>query len=200
MIDATHRHGPYGRGAERVPRTPRVWLAATPLEQAMAAETAPHSQAVHVVGNHGRWVVDCPDCNSAQLASPDDHRFMCNECANLVIGGLWRPVVWPKSHQKIADLLDARKDRHLRNYDAGQTLGEIAVENDYLAAVAAGEDHPGGPGLHPHHPGKASFWEGHTHRWPKKVDPGGEYVCPECEMSAPGLAIIAGRAKSGAGS
>lgn len=193
MIDATHRHNPYGAGAERVPRTPRLWTAFTPLDEAMVAATAPRGEAVHVVGNHGRWVVDCPDCNSAQLAAPDDHRFMCCECANIVIGGLWRPVVWPKDHQRIGALLDARERIGLRNYDAGQTAGEIAAENDYLDAVAAGRDHPGGPGLHPHHPGKASLHEGHTHPWPKKVHADQLYDCPDCGLVVPGRAIIEGR-------
>lgn len=193
MLDAIPRHGRYGRGADRVPRTPGVWLAATPLEQAMAAGTAPASQAVHVVGNHGRWVVDCPDCNSAQLTAPDDRRFMCYECANVVVDGLWRPVVWPKDHQRIAALLDTRQAVGLRNYDAGQTAAEIAAENDYLDAVAAGEDHPGGPGLHPHHPGKASLHEGHTHPWPKKVHADELYDCPDCRLVVPGRAIIEAR-------
>lgn len=30
--------------------------------------------------NHGRWVADCPECNSAQIVTPTDPRLFCVEC------------------------------------------------------------------------------------------------------------------------
>lgn len=175
-----------------------MWSAAIPLEVALAAEVAPKSAAIHALVNHGRWVVSCPDCASAQLACPSDRRFMCHECANIAIGVRWRPVLWPKDPAALSDALAGRTDRALQNLDPGETVEQVLEQNavladhaaGYAAAVAAGEDHPGGFGLHAHHPGKASLHEGHTHEWPKSVKPDQVYVCKTgCDLELTGLAI-----------
>lgn len=192
MRDATHFrvHGiPEDRGAEWILHQPGGWVAARPLAEALAAPTAPDSEAVDVVGNHGRWIVQCPDCNGAQLACSTDRRFMCSECGNVAIDGLWRPVVWPADHQELGELISVRADRTRQNYEPGETVAQIREQNDYLEAVEAGRDHPGGPGMHPHHPGKASLWEGHTHRWPKRVKTDQVYTCPECGLEVTGLTL-----------
>jgi len=194
--DATHFrvHGiPDDRGAEWILHRPGGWTAARPLAEALAAPTAPATEAIDVVGNHGRWIANCPDCNSAQLACATDHRFMCSECANIAIGGLWRPVHWPRDHQELGELISVRADRTMQNYEPGESVAQIREQNAYLEAVAAGRDHPGGPGLPSHHPGKASLHEGHTHRWPKQVKADKVYSCPVCGLELPGLAILADR-------
>lgn len=88
--------------------------------------------AVYAVANHGRWVVNCPDCHGAQLASVSDHRFMCFDCGNAGNDGCYRPVIWPKNHAKIAALLDARPDVTLRNWSPPETVTDLRHENEVL--------------------------------------------------------------------
>lgn len=105
-----------------------VWRAETPHEQAMAAKTGPASTAVHVTANHGRWIVECPDCQDAQLAARDDKRFMCVGCANAAVDGVWRPVIWPKNHEDIEAILEERPhDRH-KNWAPGETIEDLIAE------------------------------------------------------------------------
>lgn len=108
----------------------RFWQSPRPLGDAMAAGTAPSSQAVAVYVNEARWVVDCPDCGGAQIASRADRRFMCNECANIAIGGLWRPVVWPSStvEQGIEKALAPRPPRNA-HWLPGETVADLVAEN-----------------------------------------------------------------------
>lgn len=105
-----------------------TWTAATPVNVALAAEVGQKSTALAAYANHGRWVVACPDCNGAQFACPDDQRFMCNECANVAVSGLWRPVVWPKDRIKIEALLSARPES-AKNWEPGETLAFLRAEN-----------------------------------------------------------------------
>lgn len=113
--------------AEHAPR--RFWTAEVPIELVIDNGTAPKVEAVEVYVNHGRWIAECPDCHGAQLASRADLRFMCNNCANAVIGGLWRPVVWPKDPDKIAALLEERPLAHTRNWTPGESLRDLKAEN-----------------------------------------------------------------------
>jgi hypothetical protein len=116
---------PPERGAEWAPRV--AWLAPSPIEVAMLAPTA-KDEDVHVVVNHGRWVVECPDCHGAQLACRTDLRFMCNECGNISISGEWRAVVWPAQ----ADAIDAELAKRPRvvnqHWLPGETLADLQLE------------------------------------------------------------------------
>lgn len=57
--------------------------------------------------DHGRWIVQCPECHSAQLAAVTDPRFYCLECGN-VGTGRWRPVVWPEDRPAVETAALAR--------------------------------------------------------------------------------------------
>lgn len=134
MRDATHYGGklpdvPAHKGAEWAPRL--QWLADAPLEVAMMAPTA-DGEDVTVTANHGRWIVACPDCLGAQLACATDHRFMCNECGNIAIDGLWRKTVWPKSAKAIAAELDRRPKAANRNWTPGETVALLRAEADLM--------------------------------------------------------------------
>lgn len=107
-------------------------FAMVPLD--INAETG--GESVEAYANHGRWCIDCPDCNGAQLTSPEDRRFLCNRCGNVANGRLFRPVVWPKSHAKIAALLDERPDHTLRNWSPGETLADLKREHEILTLGA----------------------------------------------------------------
>lgn len=123
MQDATTYAGggvPGSRGAEWI----HHWLKS---RVNLEAGTAPAAAAVAVYVNHGRWVVDCPDCNNAQLACRTDYRFLCNDCGNVVIQGLWRPVVWPLDPAAIEAELDTRPLPN-QNWATTQTLADLTAE------------------------------------------------------------------------
>lgn len=146
MHNATHHPLSHGRppaehcmgysdrlGADGLP-VPMFWMASAPLEDALNAGVAGRGAAVYATANHGRWIAECPDCNGAQLTAADDPRFMCVECGNIRVGGLWRPVIWPKDHDEIGRLLDERP-RHLANALPGETVKQIRRENKLLASA-----------------------------------------------------------------
>lgn len=96
---------------------------------AVAADTADVDPLI-VWGNHGRWVVECPTGDGgAQFASRQDNRFMCIECLNVAVGGLWIPVVWPDDVADLEAVLDARPVEENRNWVAGQTVDDLLAED-----------------------------------------------------------------------
>lgn len=140
------------------------------MEDALSASTAGASESVTVVGNHGRWVVECPDCAGAQVACRTDRRFMCNECANITIGGHWRPVAWPAEATAIDAELDKRP-RQNQNWLPGESVKQLRSET-----IAAGVV-PRDPGRH------GKDWQGHTHTWPDER--AGHVSCTECGLTVP---------------
>lgn len=109
----------------------RFWQSPTPYAQAASAATSRSADdKVVAYVNEGRWIVDCPDCSGAQYANRSDRRFMCNECANVTIGGLWRPVVWPpaKTEQSIEKALAPRPPRNA-HWLPGETVADLLAEN-----------------------------------------------------------------------
>jgi ribosomal protein L37AE/L43A len=107
------------------------WQAPTPLLEALNARLGPKSVAVEVYANQGRWIVECPDCRGAQLASVADPRFMCNCCGNVQIGGVYRPVVWPKAREQVEGLL-ADRPRENQNWRPGETVKQLRAENAFF--------------------------------------------------------------------
>lgn len=128
---------PAGRGAEWVPV--QCWTAPAPLGQAMTAATAPTGLSVPAYANHGRWVVECPDCRGAQLACRTDLRFMCCECANAAVGGLWRPVTWPVDVAAIEAELEKRPDPETQNWLPGEALQQLVAEREAGGPVLVDE-------------------------------------------------------------
>lgn len=145
-------------------------LATVPLNPSAATG----GDAVAVTANHGRWIVTCPDCGGALLAHPADRRFLCVDCGNVGNEGKYRRVIWPADHEEIGELLDARPDRALRNWQPGETTGDLRTENELLTA---------GPVLLEPPPSWADpKWHGHTHRYPRKADADGVKVCRDCGL------------------
>lgn len=82
--------------------------------------------------NHGRWIVDCPFCTSAQIAAKTDHRFLCagdGGCGNAQVGGAFVNVTWPKDTDKIEAVLCLRADPNTRNWLPGETVKDLRREN-----------------------------------------------------------------------
>ena len=96
--------------------------------QALNAETH-ESVVAHASVNYGRWLVRCPWCKSAQYASTEDQRFFCVECANAVVGGRWVRVVWPENRAEIEAVLCRRPARENRNWELGEAVQHLELEN-----------------------------------------------------------------------
>lgn len=111
------------------------WVAPIPADQAFGAKLGPKDTAIAAYINHGRWVVECPDCCGAQFACPDDPRFMCNNCANAMNDGMWRPVLWIKDRAKIEVLLKPRPVEN-QNWRPGETLADLKAENKQFGVAA----------------------------------------------------------------
>jgi hypothetical protein len=80
--------------------------------------------------NDSRWVVQCPGCNGAQLASRNDHRFFCVDCLNADNGGHWLRVVWPKDHAEIEAALLQRPNPKTRHWRPGETVADLVRETE----------------------------------------------------------------------
>lgn len=106
----------------------KTWKAPASLQAALDAGTAPRTEALEVYVNHGRWVVDCPDCRNAQLAHRTDHRFLCNNCGNGAVDGLWRLTVWPDNAAAIEQELERRADPQTQNWHPGETVVDLRNE------------------------------------------------------------------------
>ena len=119
MRDASY-YGP--DGAESCPA--QFWHAPVPYQP--DAPTAGKPLLVHA--NQGRWIVDCPDCNSAQFASHHDPRFMCVECGNVANGRAWRPLKWPRNRPAIEAVLDVRQPVN-QNWAPGETVADLTADN-----------------------------------------------------------------------
>jgi hypothetical protein len=86
--------------------------------------------SVPVYVNHGRWVVMCPSCLSAEIGDRVAGRFMCHDCRNSDHGGMWITVDWPEDADAIDELLNARPDRLTRNWLPHETVADLAAENE----------------------------------------------------------------------
>ena len=76
---------------------------------------------------YARYLVDCPNCNSAEFAF-EDNLFFCSLCKNSNIQGKVRKVKMPKDRKQIEDILSVRpiQNRHWTN----ETLQALAKENE----------------------------------------------------------------------
>ena len=85
--------------------------------------------------NHGRWLVDCPGCNSALVVDLSEQVFMCVECGNAANDGRWLQVTLPRNRKAIeAELLQRPFGRNpadapTRNWEPGETVADLRREN-----------------------------------------------------------------------
>ena len=106
-----------------------VWLVkgevppTIPRSQSIAA-----SPEVEVVANYGRWLVECPFCPSAQVASVSDRRFFCTDCGNAAVGGAFVKTVWPDDLAELDAVLSQRPPPNA-NWRSHETLDLIRAEN-----------------------------------------------------------------------
>ena len=62
---------------------------------------------IRPVVNHGRWLINCPYCNSASYAR-DDRLFFCIDCQNSTIGGQYVKTPFPKTKKSIERIMEIR--------------------------------------------------------------------------------------------
>lgn len=72
--------------------------------------------------NHGRWVTDCPQCNSAELTPPGMPRMICREC------GFSERLQFPKNLDEIQTILQQRPLLN-QNWKSGETIADLRIEN-----------------------------------------------------------------------
>lgn len=102
------------------------WTAPVPLAQVAGNGTG--GLAYNAFISHGRWVVGCLDCSSAELACLTDPRFMCAECANVGNDHLFRRVIFPPNRAEIEAALLLRPVAN-RNWMPPETLEDLLAEN-----------------------------------------------------------------------
>lgn len=94
---------------------------------------------VPVEVNHGRWIVKCPYCAGAQLASREDPRFFCVDCLHEPeprAQGKWLGLEWPADVEQIEAALDGRPEAN-RNWIPGEAVADLLRENALHGLVSA---------------------------------------------------------------
>jgi len=77
--------------------------------------------------NHGRWVVDCPDCGNGMYVHPD-HLVWCCNCGNRSAGGMQRRVQWPAELERIEQVLLLRPTAN-RHWYPHETVADLVAES-----------------------------------------------------------------------
>jgi len=76
---------------------------------------------------YARYIVDCPNCNSAEYAF-EDKLFLCSQCKNSDIQGKARKVKMPKDRIGIETILGKRAIKN-RHWFPNETLADLENEN-----------------------------------------------------------------------
>ncbi len=81
----------------------------------------------------GRWIVDCPNCNSAEFAF-EDNLFFCSQCKNSDIQGKARKVKMPKDRKRIEEILGKRPIKN-RHWFPNETMVDLEKENLKMGVI-----------------------------------------------------------------
>ena len=77
---------------------------------------------------YARWIVDCPNCNSAEYVF-EDKLFLCSQCLNSDIKGKARKVKMPKDRKQIEEILGKRAIKN-RHWFPNETVEDLENENE----------------------------------------------------------------------
>ena len=77
--------------------------------------------------DHARFIVDCPNCGSAEFYF-EDNLFYCTVCGNSDVGGKVKRVVTPGNRVAIEKALGKRPIKN-RNWNPGETVKDLESEN-----------------------------------------------------------------------
>jgi len=77
------------------------------------------------------WIVECPDCKSAEMVDTDHPLFFCSNCLNGALDGRWRRVEFPAAKQRaqIEGVLALRPNPDTRNWAPGESVAALKREN-----------------------------------------------------------------------
>lgn len=79
--------------------------------------------------DHGRWIVQCPDCQGAAMVWPDQPLYLCRGCWNAMVGGRWRRVSLPTNRDEIEAALAIRPLEKTRHWRPGESVMDLWREN-----------------------------------------------------------------------
>lgn len=107
----------------------------TPMELAQRhrkamdeAGTKAHARSEDLVAyvNHGRWLADCPLCNSGIALDAELPAALCFDC-----GAVFARVMWPTPEDKAAieAALERRPRRAVQNWRPGEAVLSLLAEN-----------------------------------------------------------------------
>jgi len=82
---------------------------------------------------YARFIVDCPNCNSAEYAF-EDKLFFCSQCRNSDIEGKARRVKMPKDRMEIESILSKRPIKN-RHWFPTETLQDLEKENLRMGVI-----------------------------------------------------------------
>jgi len=82
---------------------------------------------------YARYIVDCPNCNSAEFAF-EDNLFFCSQCKNSDIQGKVRKVKIPKDRIEIETILGERAIVN-RHWLPKETLKDLSKENLKMGVI-----------------------------------------------------------------
>jgi len=79
---------------------------------------------------HARFIVDCPNCGSAEFAF-EDKLFFCSLCRNSDVQGQVRKVKMPNKRKQIEEILGKRKIKN-RHWKEPETVEDLENEGVIL--------------------------------------------------------------------
>ena len=82
---------------------------------------------------YARFIVDCPNCNSAEFAF-EDNLFLCSQCKNSDIQGKIRQVLMPKDRIGIENILSKRAIVN-RHWYPSETMADLQKENLKMGVI-----------------------------------------------------------------
>lgn len=124
---------PYVRGVFPGRVTPMLWAVfiSTRTGKPLPPATIIHRGSVKAHVNHNRWIVQCPFCSSAELASKVHRMFWCAECQMRSNDGCALNVIFPapRTMAEIETVLLMRENIDNRNWFPHETVAQLAREN-----------------------------------------------------------------------
>jgi len=117
---------------------PPGFVPARALELAMQPAIGP---VVHAYVNGNRWGASC-ECGGFDVVDPDDPRFYCVNCYNVIADGRARLVAFPKDRQQVERVMRARPDPLTRSSRPGESVKLLMAENLEHGASAEAEGEP----------------------------------------------------------
>ena len=84
-------------------------------------------QPLEARAEHARWIVDCPNCGSAEFYF-EDKLFFCSLCNNSDVGGKVYKVKTPKDRKDIEVILGKRPIKN-RHWKEPETVEDLENEN-----------------------------------------------------------------------